>query len=166
MVSPVQPTNIHQIGVDTLDSLFYFFRKKYEEASNSRETKIQVKNHLNGIQGLSELIGHYCDGNLHNSKELIRTSFLKTLQECQSHGKFNININHTKISKNSKIPDNLLDDENTEITISYKDSIIIYLTDNNWYKYREQYKFKNLLFFGTVEVIGNDWLKNCKKVEC
>ena len=129
MSTPVQPTNITPVGVDKLVSLFYFFRKKYEEASNGREIKTHVKSHLKDITGLSDLIAEYYDGNLHNSKELIRTSFLKTLKECQSHAKFNININYTKISKNSKIPDNLLQDENTEITISYKDTIIIYLIE-------------------------------------
>jgi len=49
-----------------MTSLFNFFKEKYQEAYDSQERKNQVRSHLKGIEGLSDLISGYYEGNLHN----------------------------------------------------------------------------------------------------
>jgi predicted NAD-dependent protein-ADP-ribosyltransferase YbiA (DUF1768 family) len=52
-----------------------------------------------------------------------------------------------------------------KITISYEDSCVLYLTNTNWDKYKEEeQQYNNLLFIGPVTHIGENWLSACKNL--
>ena len=49
-----------------------------------------------------------------------------------------------------------------KISISYENSCVLYLTDTNWDKYKEEEKiYNNLLFIGPVTIVEDNWLYGC-----
>ena len=79
-------------------------------------------------------------------------------------------INNQVLDKKYKLPEDLFEDEATKIFVSYEDSgftyRVIYLTNTKCNMYqRECEEYNNLLFFGTVNIIGNDWLSKCEKLK-
>ena len=94
-------------------------------------------------------------------KEHIRHSFLSVLKDIlRKNMSFEINIDGVILEKGFIISDVILDNDNVRVIITHRDSIVVYLTDNNWYEYEcyfSYYKCKNILFCGPVSYIGNNW---------
>ena len=97
-------------------------------------------------------------------KEHIRHSFLSVLKDIlRKNMSFEINIDGVILEKGFIMSDVILDDDNVKVIITHRDSIVVYLTDNNWYEYESYfsyYEFSNILFFGPVSYIGDGWCRN------
>ena len=95
-----------------------------------------------------------------NEEQSINESFFKVLDKCNSeYGGFTITITSNgnkqtysefKIESNKykKCDTELIRkyNETLQISISYEDSCVLYLTDSNWYKYKQEEKtYKKIL---------------------
>ena len=80
---------------------------------------------------------------------------------------FDIIINDIKIKEDNKLLlFQLFNYEDSKIIMSYEYEAIIFITDYNWNKYKKEYNYyKKIIFIGSVETIGDNWLHFCENLE-